>query len=105
LSEGGLAACLAESGIRSEDLGTTMGLSGNETEQLFSETQSRFVVAVNEKNQNDVENIFADAQVVGQDVNERTLRINVNNGLIINEEVSTLKQLWPNSIADLFEIK
>ena len=105
VSEGGLAVCLAESVIRSENLGTTIELSGNETEQLFSETQSRFVVTVNEKNQNDFENIFEDAKVIGQVVNEPTLQINVNNGLIINEEVSTLKQLWSNSIADLFEIK
>src|SRR5699024_12412190 len=56
VSEGGLAVCLAESVIRSENLGTTIELSGNETEQLFSETQSRFVETVNEKNQNDFEN-------------------------------------------------
>lgn len=105
VSEGGLAVCLAESVIRSKNLGTTIELSGNETEQLFSETQSRFVVTVNEKNQNDFENIFEEAKVIGQVVNEPTLQINVNDELIINEEVSTLKQLWSNKIADLFEIK
>src|SRR5699024_7143876 len=105
VSEGGVAVCLGEAVIRSENLGTTMELSGNETEQLCSETQSRYGVTVNEKNQNDVENIVDDARGIGQVVNEPTLQINVNNGLIINEEVSTLKQLWSNSIADLFEIK
>src|SRR5699024_11856686 len=104
-SEGCLAVCLAESVIRSENLGTTIELSGNETEQLFSETQSRFVVTVNENNQKDFENIFEDAKVIGKVVNEATLQINVNDALIINEEVSTLKQLWSNSIADLFEYK
>jgi len=62
-------------------------------------------VTVNENNQKDFENIFEDAKVIGKVVNEATLQINVNDALIINEEVSTLKQLWSNSIADLFEIK
>src|SRR5699024_3755817 len=50
VSEGGLAVCLAESVMRANDLGVSVELSGDATVQLFSETQSRFLVTVKEEN-------------------------------------------------------
>src|SRR5699024_12498873 len=53
VSEGGLAVCLAESVIRADGIGAKVDLTGNVTEELFSETQSRFVVTVTEENRSE----------------------------------------------------
>ncbi len=104
VSEGGLAVCLAESVIRAEGLGAKIDLTGNATEQLYSETQSRFVVTVTEENKSKFEKILEDAKVIGQVVNDATLQINVNETSTINEEVSTLRQLWSDSISDCLKL-
>src|SRR5699024_4997512 len=61
VSEGGLAVCAAESVIRSENLGAELTLSGEAVEQLYSETQSRFIVTVNKTNKDAFEKAFEDA--------------------------------------------
>ncbi|HLQ84402.1 MAG TPA: phosphoribosylformylglycinamidine synthase subunit PurL [Pseudogracilibacillus sp.] len=98
VSEGGLAVCAAESVIRSENLGAELTLSGEAVEQLYSETQSRFIVTVNKTNKDAFEKAFEDAHFIGTVTNETTLQINVNDTVVINEEVDTLRQLWTNSI-------
>lgn len=104
VSEGGLAVCLAESVIRAEGIGAKIDLTGNVTEELFSETQSRFVVTVTEENKAKFEKNIEDAVLIGQVVNDTTLEINVNETAIINEEVSTLRQLWSDSISDCLKL-
>src|SRR5699024_10809086 len=44
ISEGGLAIALAESVFNENELGVNISLEGDATVQLFSETQSRFIV-------------------------------------------------------------
>lgn len=104
VSEGGLAVCLAESVIRAEGIGAKVDLTGNVTEELFSETQSRFVVTVTEENKAKFEKNIEDAVLIGQVVNDETLEININETAIINEEVSTLRQLWSDSISDCLKL-
>ncbi|HLR59822.1 MAG TPA: phosphoribosylformylglycinamidine synthase subunit PurL [Pseudogracilibacillus sp.] len=104
VSEGGLAVCLAESVIRADGIGAKVDLTGNVTEELFSETQSRFVVTVTEENKAKFEKNIEDAVLIGQVVNDATLEININETAIINEEVSTLRQLWSDSISDCLKL-
>ncbi len=104
ISEGGLAVCLAESVIRADGLGAEVNLTGDVTEQLFSETQSRFVVTVNKENKGKFEALLTDAHVIGQVTENSVLQMNVNEESIINEEVSTLRQLWGKSISKRLKI-
>lgn len=104
VSEGGLGVCLAESVIRAKDLGANVDLTGEVTEQLYSETQSRFVVTVNKENKEKFETILEDAKIIGKVTNDATLQISVNENTIINEEVNSLRQLWSNSIADCLKL-
>lgn len=104
ISEGGLAVCLAESVIRADGLGAEVNLTGDVTEQLFSETQSRFLVTVNKENKGKFEALLTDAHVIGQVTENAVLQMNVNEESIINEEVETLRQLWGKSISNRLKI-
>ena len=100
ISEGGFAVALSEKLMRAKDLGATVELTGDKTVALFSETQSRFIVTVDEANKGKFEALMADAKQVGVVTNEASITIKVNNDIVVEEKVDTLRQLWTKSIAN-----
>lgn len=105
VSEGGLAVAVAECLFANKQLGATVELSGEPTIALFSETQSRFIVTVNEANKKRFEQLVDDAMEIGKVTNDEVLLITVNGKQIVSEEVSPLKSLWKGAIPCLLKTK
>src|SRR5699024_4453088 len=104
LAEGGLVVALAESVIRSDDLGANVTLENDATVALFSESQSRFIVTVRAEDADQFESLGLNAKKIGTVSSENQLTvIDANNEKIINESVSQLATVWKNSIANSFE--
>ncbi len=105
LAEGGLGVALAESLFADEVVGAKVELSGNATVELFSETQSRFLVTVKPENQGAFEEVFADAAKLGEVTADNKLRVKTNNETILQEEAAELKALWKGAIPCLLKSK
>ncbi len=107
LSDGGLAVALAETAFSGElgleaDLSTLSKEDGmDNTQILFSESASRFVVSVSEKNKEAFEkelagNSFA---VVGKVNDSNALLVKgIDGNQIINEKISELKNSWKKTL-------
>lgn len=101
LAEGGLAVALAESVIRSEQLGANIEIDGDATVQLFSESQSRFLITVKEEDVVRFESIGFNAKKLGTVTADRKLIVlQKNHDEIINEYVSELREIWQHSITN-----
>ncbi|RKQ34612.1 phosphoribosylformylglycinamidine synthase subunit PurL [Oceanobacillus halophilus] len=105
LSEGGLAVALAEGAFGEKGLGAEVDLSGNRTVELFSETQSRFVVTINPENREDFEKYVEDAKAIGKVTGNSKLQVRVNGEETVNEDVSELEKLWRGAIPCLLKSK
>ncbi|MFD1849630.1 phosphoribosylformylglycinamidine synthase subunit PurL [Oceanobacillus bengalensis] len=105
VAEGGLAVALAESVFAGKGLGFTIGLSGDATVELFSETQSRFVVTVKEEKRAEFERLVEDAKLIGIVTAGNTLGVKVNEEDILNENVDELEKLWRGAIPCLLKSK
>lgn len=104
LAEGGLAVALAESVIRSDNLGATISITDDATVALFSESQSRYIVSVKEADAAQFEALGLQATKIGTVTEERTLVIDHTNGEnIVNESVESLETIWKHSIAHSYE--
>lgn len=100
-SEGGLAVTLAEATFE-KGLGFLGTFTGTVAE-LFSETQSRFVVSVAPNNQEAFEALLGDkATYVGQVIEEDWINLSAADGAI-KIEVSTAKTLWEDAIPCLMK--
>lgn len=109
LSEGGLAAAVAEMAFAGEvgadldlsDLARQTGLSSAAT-LLFSESNTRFVVEVVPAKAAEFEAVFADLPVtrIGQTVLEQTLTVVAPGGTrVIESSLSQLKASWQKPLA------
>ncbi|MYL60645.1 phosphoribosylformylglycinamidine synthase II, partial [Virgibacillus halodenitrificans] len=105
LSEGGLAVALAESLFHNKELGLEVSLTGDDTVQLFSETQSRFVVSVQAENKEKFESIVDNANQIGIVTDDHKYTVKVNNETIIQENVQELQKLWKGAIPCLLNSK
>ncbi|WP_067725224.1 phosphoribosylformylglycinamidine synthase subunit PurL [Oceanobacillus damuensis] len=105
LAEGGLAVALAESVFTDSGLGANVKLTGEATVELFSETQSRFLVTVKEENKASFENKIADAKQIGVVTNDGTLEVSVNGTAVIHDDVKQLENLWRGAIPCLLKSK
>lgn len=104
LAEGGLAVALAESVIRSENLGANVTVDGDTTVALFSESQSRFLVSVKEADVEKFESLGFNAKKLGSVTAEVELTIaNENDETVVNEAVEELKAIWQHSIANSYK--
>ncbi|WP_165006095.1 MULTISPECIES: phosphoribosylformylglycinamidine synthase subunit PurL [unclassified Enterococcus] len=100
-SEGGLAIALAESAF-ARDLGLSIHLDVS-TAQLFSETQSRFVLSVTPENQAALEQLMGDKAVyAGQVTNDQTLTMRAMDGEICLSTESA-KRCWEEAIVCLMK--
>lgn len=106
VSEGGLAVTLAKSVFNGQGLGIHVNLpEENSVTALFSETQSRFVVTINEEDKAIFESMIKEAQFIGQVTNDQKLLIHVNDQIVIDEDVEQLNKLWEESIPSLVKSK
>ncbi|AIF42451.1 phosphoribosylformylglycinamidine synthase subunit PurL [Virgibacillus sp. SK37] len=105
LSEGGLAVALAESLFHDKELGLEVSLKGDSTVQLFSETQSRFVVSVHAENKEKFESIVSNASQIGIVTDDQMYTMNVNHKTIIQENAQELQKLWKGAIPCLLNSK
>lgn len=102
LSDGGLVVALAESAF-SGSLGVEIDLKEvacepgmNDTEILYSESQSRILVSVPLKHSREFESIFAgDARLIGRVIPEQRLIIRSLDGRrLIDRDLESLKRSW-----------
>lgn len=105
LAEGGLGVALAESSFDQKELGANVELSGDPTVQLFSESQSRFLVTVKPEDQEAFEKKMDDYQQIGTVTDSGILTVTVNNSEIIKEDISQLSKLWKEAIPRLLKSK
>ncbi|MDY0410557.1 phosphoribosylformylglycinamidine synthase subunit PurL [Virgibacillus soli] len=105
ISEGGLAIALAECLFASKELGALVHLTGDPTTELFSETQSRFIVSVKKQHQQAFEKMMEDAKQIGEVTNNKQLVIWCHDEKCIDEEVETLSTLWNHALPKQLESK
>jgi phosphoribosylformylglycinamidine synthase subunit PurL len=105
IAEGGLAVALAESTFSENGLGATVKVTGdNVTADLFSETQSRFLVSVKEENREDFEKIVKDAKRIGEVQNTSEIKITDGNGaVILQASTEELETAWKGAIPCLLK--
>ncbi|MUK88444.1 phosphoribosylformylglycinamidine synthase subunit PurL [Ornithinibacillus sp. L9] len=103
LAEGGLAVALAESVFNVLGLGIDVELDGDLTVQLFSETQSRFLVSVKPENKERFESVMIDAVQIGVVTADEQMVVHSNGHQIIRENVENLRELWKGAIPCLLK--
>jgi phosphoribosylformylglycinamidine synthase len=98
LAEGGLAVALAES-VMGTGLGADLTLANtNLVEELFSETQSRFLVSVKREKAEAFEALFAEARLLGKVTEAERLVINEGVTMVLNMPTAELEQIWKGAI-------
>ncbi|MCJ7840998.1 phosphoribosylformylglycinamidine synthase subunit PurL [Lederbergia sp. NSJ-179] len=105
LAEGGLAVALAESAFTDRQLGLEVFLEGNPTVELFSETQSRFLVTVKEQHQEQFEQLFDDCRFIGTVTDTGKMKIDLNGEVLIEEKISQLSEIWKGALPCLLKSK
>ncbi|MFE3575719.1 phosphoribosylformylglycinamidine synthase subunit PurL [Lysinibacillus sp. NPDC059133] len=98
VAEGGLAVALAETTFGVNGLGLDVTLTGSATTALFSETQSRFVVTVKEENAAAFVEIVKDAKKIGVVTNDALVKINGDNGVLVEGTVEEFRSNWKGAI-------
>ncbi|MGX1984043.1 phosphoribosylformylglycinamidine synthase subunit II [Thermolongibacillus altinsuensis] len=105
IAEGGFAVALAECVIGANGLGVKVILDGPIVSQLFSETQSRFIVSVPKEHQATFEQLV-EAKQIGEVTEHPTLVIEHESGeRIIHLPVSKLRSVWKGAIPCLLKSK
>ncbi|RPF50026.1 phosphoribosylformylglycinamidine synthase subunit PurL [Aquisalibacillus elongatus] len=103
VSEGGLAVALAEK-VMTTNFGMNVGLRGKNFVELFSETQSRFIVTVKPEDVSEFE-ANVDATRVGVVTNNGRFNIQFNGETIIQQKVDQLIDRWKGAIPCLVKSK
>ncbi|ALC83874.1 MULTISPECIES: phosphoribosylformylglycinamidine synthase subunit PurL [Bacillus] len=104
LAEGGLAVALAESIMSTDGLGAEIKLFGDAVVNLFSETQSRFVVSVKKEDKDSFEKIIPDANLIGEVTSSGVLSVADKDGKqMIHASVDELEQAWKGAIPCLLK--
>ncbi|EPZ38187.1 Phosphoribosylformylglycinamidine synthase 2 [Anoxybacillus ayderensis] len=104
VSEGGLAVALAECLIDAQGLGARVTISGDVVSELFSETQSRFVVSVKKEHQQSFEQLVQ-AVCIGEVTNDETLHVTSGDACILRVSVETMRNVWKGAIPCLLKSK
>src|SRR5690625_3126024 len=103
IAEGGLAVALAEKAIRG-NVGVDVTLQGNPTVELFSETQSRYVVSVKSEDAEAFENIGLEVMKIGTVTADEKFIVRTNDRkTLIEEDMDGLKKGWKESIETLLK--
>ncbi|MEK4534145.1 MULTISPECIES: phosphoribosylformylglycinamidine synthase subunit PurL [Peribacillus] len=104
LAEGGLAVALSESLFGASNLGAKVNLSGELVSELFSETQSRFLLSISPENQKAFEALVEDAVCIGSVTADNKLVVTAggdNNVLVA--DVVDLQTAWKGAIPCLLK--
>ncbi|AJD90440.1 phosphoribosylformylglycinamidine synthase [Jeotgalibacillus malaysiensis] len=96
LAEGGLAVALAESAFGS-GLGVTAETEGSAVTELFSETQSRFLISVKPENQQAFEALTG-AKKIGEVTAQPVLKVVHNGAAVIDQPVEKFEESWRGAI-------
>ncbi|WP_017187247.1 phosphoribosylformylglycinamidine synthase subunit PurL, partial [Alkalibacillus haloalkaliphilus] len=104
VSEGGLAVALAEK-VMTTSYGLNVTLQGEHLLEMFSETQSRFIVTVAKENQAEFEQVVSDCNLVGEVTDDSELNIKWNEQSVIKEDVDSLTDHWKGAIPCLVKSK
>ncbi|MGE7877874.1 phosphoribosylformylglycinamidine synthase subunit PurL [Peribacillus muralis] len=104
LSEGGLSVALAESLFGSGQLGAKVNISGEAVSELFSETQSRFLLSIKPENKEAFEALVEDAICIGSVTEDRKLVVTAgSDGLVLEADVDELQTAWKGAIPCLLK--
>lgn len=98
VSDGGLGATLCECVVDTDGLGVDISLQGDATVELFSESQTRFVISVKQVDKNAVEQLFSEIHYVGEVTDNNMFHVKQGERTIIQEEVATISNWWNNAI-------
>ena len=99
LSEGGLAVALAEC-LAEGNLGASLTLGTDVVTELFSESQSRFLLSVAPHNQGKFEDLL-DATLLGRVSDEPILTISSQGRQVLDIPTEQIAQVWKGAIACL----
>ncbi|MCK8606665.1 phosphoribosylformylglycinamidine synthase subunit PurL [Apilactobacillus ozensis] len=101
VSEGGLGVSLSECCFKN-NFGVDAKINITSS-QLFSETQSRFVVSINPKNQKDFEKLMQDnATLIGKVTDNDSFNLSLLDNQV-NVKLSILKSAWEDSLECLMK--
>ncbi|MFF2500661.1 phosphoribosylformylglycinamidine synthase subunit PurL [Peribacillus sp. NPDC058075] len=103
LSEGGLAVALAESLFGTSKLGVKVNISGEPVSELFSETQSRFLLSINPENQASFEALVEDAICIGSVTADNKLVVATSDSKVLEADVEDLQTAWKGAIPCLLK--
>jgi phosphoribosylformylglycinamidine synthase subunit PurL len=103
LSEGGLAVALAESLFGASKLGAKVNISGEPVSELFSETQSRFLLSINPENQASFEALVEDAICIGSVTADNKLVVATSDSKVLEADVEDLQTAWKGAIPCLLK--
>ncbi|MDM5304421.1 phosphoribosylformylglycinamidine synthase subunit PurL [Peribacillus frigoritolerans] len=103
LSEGGLAVALAESLFSASKLGAKVNISGEPVSELFSETQSRFLLSISPENQTAFEALVEDARCIGSVTADNKLVVETSDSKVLEADVEDLQTAWKGAIPCLLK--
>ncbi|MFE4811916.1 phosphoribosylformylglycinamidine synthase subunit PurL [Peribacillus simplex] len=104
LSEGGLAVALAESLFGASKLGAKVNISGEPVSELFSETQSRFLLSIKPENQAAFEALIEDAICIGSVTADNKLVVETSSdSKVLEADVEDLQTAWKGAIPCLLK--
>ncbi len=107
LAEGGLAVGAAECLMHGEDtLGADLEVSGEAVTELFSESQSRFIVSVKPESRGEFELMVDDAKLIGHVTDDSHFTIKGDGPEpLIDIEVKEMREAWKGAIPWLLKSK
>ncbi|MGE7767644.1 phosphoribosylformylglycinamidine synthase subunit PurL [Peribacillus sp. NPDC096540] len=104
LAEGGLAVALSESLFGASNLGAKVNLSGELVSELFSETQSRFLLSISPENQAAFEALVEDAVCIGSVTADNKLVVTAGGeNKVLVADVEELQTAWKGAIPCLLK--
>ncbi|MBW7652011.1 phosphoribosylformylglycinamidine synthase subunit PurL [Anoxybacillus sp. ST4] len=104
ISEGGLVIALAECLMSTKGLGAYVTIDGDVVAELFSETQSRFIVSVKKEHRQAFEQLVQ-AICIGEVTNDEMLHVVNGDTSIIHVPVETMRNVWKGAIPCLLKSK
>ncbi len=105
VAEGGVAVALAECVMNANGLGAKVTVSGDIVTELFSETQSRFIVSVKKEHQAKFEELV-EANLIGEVTEDATLLIeHEHSEAVVHLSVEQMRSVWKGAIPCLLKSK
>lgn len=95
---------LAESLFGASKLGAKVNISGEPVSELFSETQSRFLLSINPESQAAFEALVEDARCIGSVTADNKLVVETgSDSKVLEADVEELQTAWKGAIPCLLK--